>query len=110
MNNEYSEYLLLVGAVAILLILALLYVVFKYKKSIKAKDEKIQNLRYINAENEKRHESKIQEANSEIIELTHTVNRLETHASEGTKNQVVSKIEAHQNRRTRELKRTGLEE
>jgi len=110
MNNEYSEYLLPLASVAILLILVLLYLVFKYRKDIKAKDEKIQSLRFMNAENEKRHESKTQEANTKILELTHTVNRLETHASEGTKNQVVSKIEAHQNRRTRELKRTGLEE
>ncbi len=110
MKSEYSEYLLSFGLVAILLILALLYLVFKYKKSIKAKDEKIQSLRIMNAQNEKRYESKVQEAQNKILELTHIINRLETNANEGTKNQVVSKIEAQQNRRARELKRVGLEE
>jgi len=110
MIKEDFGYILPLTVMAILLILGLIYFLFKFRKIIKLKDEKIQSLRYTSAQNEKRQESKAQEANKKIIELTHSINRLETNASEGTKNQVVTKIEAQQNRRARELKRTGLEE
>ena len=88
----------------------LLYLVFKYKIMIKRQKEKIVNLKQLNAQEEARLERKVNDAEEKILELTHTVKRLNNNINEGTKNQVVTKINAQQNKRARELKRTGLEE
>jgi len=109
MNNEYSEYLLPLGGVAILLMLLLLYLVVKYRKEIKVKDEKIKALDNVNVQIMASFDRKNQLSDKRIIELTQNVKRLETNAYEGTKNQVVTKIEEQQKKRLRELKRTGLE-
>ncbi|MCF6244994.1 MAG: hypothetical protein L3J43_08140 [Sulfurovum sp.] len=110
MKNEYSQYVLPLSILVALVFMGLLYLLVKYKKELKAKDEKIKSLHQANEQSEKRHEEKAQEAQSKIVALTHEVNTLQREASEGTKNQVVTKIEAQQNRRARELKRAGLEE
>lgn len=109
MKNEYSEYLLPLGGVAILLMLVLLYLVFKYRKDIKAKDEKIKALDNVNVQIMASFDRKNQFSDKKIIELTQNVKRLETNAYEGTKNQVVTKIEEQQKKRLRELNRTNLE-
>jgi len=110
MKNVYVEYILPISVIAVLLMCALLYLVFKYRKVIKRKEENIKGLMNISAQNEARQERKAKDAEGKILELTHTVRRLENNINEGTKNQVVVQIEAQQNRRARELKRTGLEE
>ena len=110
MKNEYFEYILPLGIIVVLLMCALLYLVFKYRKELRSKDEKIQSLKHISEQNEARYDRKSNDAEGKILELTHTVRRLENNINEGTKNQVVVKIDAQQNRRARELKRTGLEE
>ncbi len=110
MKSEDLEYILPLGVIAVLLMGLLLYLVFKYKKELKLKEETIKGLRHIGAQNEARQEKKFQDSENKIIELTHSVRRLENNINEGTKNQVVVKIEAQQNRRARELRRTGLEE
>ncbi len=109
MEDGYSVYLMGLGIVSVLLVVAWVYLFLKYKKAMKEKDEKIESLHQLNTKNQTHYENKIQEEKSKILELTHTIERLETQAREGTKNQVISKIEAQQKKRARELRRAGLE-
>jgi len=69
------------------------------KELLKEKEAKITWLRQIHAENEQRHLQKVQELEKEMLKLTHTIENLELKLKEGTKNQVVEKIEELQNRR-----------
>ena len=69
------------------------------KRLIQEKDEKITWLRQVHAENEHRRTKQIQELEKEIMSLRHTIDQLEMKLQEGTKNQVVSKIEALQSQR-----------
>jgi cbb3-type cytochrome oxidase subunit 3 len=87
-------FLLLVGIIGILL--------RKYSKdkhALQEKEEKIIWLNQRNAETEQRHMQKEQELEKEILKQIHTIETLELRLKEGTKNQVVSKIEELQNRR-----------
>ena len=78
-------------------------------KRIEEKNEKIKWLDQTAAENESKCTTQDYETQKQIMALEHTVQMLETQVKEGTKNQVVSKIEALQAKRVRELVRTGLE-
>jgi len=69
------------------------------KALLKEKEEKITWLRQIHAENEQKHLNKQKELEKEILKLTHTIEKLELQLAEGTKNQVVQKIEALQKKR-----------
>ncbi|MCF6205836.1 MAG: hypothetical protein L3J47_02920 [Sulfurovum sp.] len=69
------------------------------KELLKEKEAKITWLRQIHAENEQKHLQKLQELEKEILKLTHTIENLEVKLKEGTKNQVVAKIEALHNQR-----------
>jgi len=110
MKNIDLGNVLALGLGILFLMAFLLYLVFKYKKMIKRQKEKIINLKQLNTQNEERLERKINDAEVKILELTHTVKRLNNNINEGTKNQVVTTIKTQQNKRARELKRTGLEE
>ena len=68
-------------------------------RELREKEEKIQWLRQVNAQNEQRHTEKIQAMEKEILTLQHTIETLEIQRKEGTRNQVVAKIEALQHRR-----------
>ncbi len=92
------------GTLFFFLLLALIaFILFKKnakdKKILEEKEEKITWLRQIHAENEHRHLKKEQETEKEIISLKHTIEDLERKLQEGTKNQVVAKIEALQKKR-----------
>jgi uncharacterized membrane protein len=92
------------GAVFIFLLLLTMTIVSMKKRSkdkqlLKEKDEKITWLRQIYAEKEHKHLRKVQEMEKEILKLTHSSENLKLRLKEGTKNQVVSKIEELQNRR-----------
>jgi len=63
------------------------------------KEEKITWLRQIHAEQEQAHLQKEKTLENEILKLTHANENLELRLKEGTKNQVVSKIEELQNKR-----------
>ena len=86
-----------------LLLLGILIVVMrkrsKDKQLLQEKEEKIIWQRQINAQNEHRHMQREQEMEKEILKLTHTIENLELRLKEGTKNQVVTKIEELQNKR-----------
>lgn len=94
------------------ILLLLLYLSIRYKKQIyrqntllAEKDEKIQWLRQIHAESEHRNMIKMQEMEKQIMNLNHQLETLEQKAKEGTKNQVVAKIEELQNKRDTMLER-----
>ncbi len=90
-------------------VLLLVYLLQRSRKVIKQKEEKIKWLRQISAENDHRHSKRANEDEKKIIELTHRVSMLESRLKEGTKNQVVAKIEAMQTKRDRVLKRAGID-
>jgi TolA-binding protein len=86
-----------------LLLLSIVLVMMKKssqdKELLKEKESKITWLRQIHAENEQKHLEKVKELEKEILRLTHTIEKLELQLAEGTKNQVVQKIEALQKKR-----------
>jgi len=103
---EFSTYetSLYTGTVSLFLLLLAIVIVMMKKSSkdkalLKEKEEKITWLRQIHAENEFRCQENIKELEKEIMKLSHTIESLELKLKEGTKNQVVEKIEALQNKR-----------
>ena len=109
------DYILPIFMLMIFLILVFLFLSVRCKLSDKTnkkilaeKEEKIHFLRQINIENESRKIHKEHEVEKEILSLNHTIKNLEQQAKEGTKNQVVAKIEAQQSRRAKLQKRAGL--
>lgn len=92
------------GTVFLFLLLAGIIVVLMMKRTkdrqlLQEKEEKIVQLIRQNAENEQHHMQREQEMEKEILTLTHTIENLELRLKEGTKNQVVTKIEELQNKR-----------
>ena len=75
----------------------------KLQKLTEEKDEKIQWLRRVGAENEQRNQLKVQELEKQVTQLTHQIEILEQKSKEGTKNQVVAKMEEMQHKRERVL-------
>jgi hypothetical protein len=69
------------------------------KELLKEKESKITWLRQIHAENEQKHLKTVKELEKEILKLTHSIEKLELQLAEGTKNQVVQKIESLQKKR-----------
>jgi hypothetical protein len=87
-------FLLLAGIIAVLMTKR-----SKDRKLLQEKEEKIVWLMQNNTESEQRHLQREQEMEKEILKQAHTIENLELKLKEGTKNQVVSKIEELQNRR-----------
>ena len=109
LNNTYaSESLyqtsLYTGTLFFFLLLAgislILYIKHtKMQQRLEEKEEKITWLRQIHAEHEQLSLKKDQETQKEMLLLKHTITELERKLQEGTKNQVVAKIEALQKKR-----------
>jgi ABC-type transport system involved in cytochrome bd biosynthesis fused ATPase/permease subunit len=100
------------GVIAV--ILFFMWVSCKQKRKsdtaiLEEKEEKITWLRRIGAENEHRRTTKIQELEKQIVEQNHTIDKLEQKLREGTKNQVVAKLEALQRKREQALSQAGME-
>ena len=92
------------GTVFLFLLLAGIIVVLMMKRAkdrqlLQEKEEKILWLTRQNAENEQQHMQREQELEKETLKLAHTIENLELRLKEGTKNQVVAKIEELQNKR-----------
>lgn len=111
--DAYIGYIYLIG---IFLAIAILYLLIARTKALKEarklleeKEEKIQWLRRIHGENEYKLNRRIQELEKSLTQAEHTVDTLERKLQEGTKNQVVSKLEALQRKRDQALKEAGLE-
>lgn len=108
-------YLVSLALLVLIPYLILLFLVVKYKKafekseaSLKEKEEKIKYLRQTHAEYEYKKTEDDHSHEKEIIALNHTIEQLELKLSEGTKNQVVAKIEALQNQRDKQREHSGL--
>ena len=96
LDTYQKEIALTALAIAILLIVLFVAQRKELKEAealIKEKDEKIAWLRQIHAQNEHRLTQKIQELEKESMQQNHKIDKLETKLKEGTKNQVVAKIE-----------------
>ena len=111
--DAYMGYICLT---AFFLTLVLIYLLVSRGKALKAaraslaeKDEKIQWLRQVQGENERKLNTRIQELEKELTHTEHTIDTLEQKIQEGTKNQVVAKLESLQHKRKQALNETGLE-
>jgi len=103
-QTSIYETSLYTGTVFLFLLLLAITIVQMRKNSqdkqiLKEKEEKITWLRQIYAEKEHSHLQNVQELEKEILKLTHSNENLELRLKEGTKNQVVNKIEELQNKR-----------
>jgi uncharacterized membrane protein YgaE (UPF0421/DUF939 family) len=108
-------YLLSVGLAVGFVMLLLLFTLSKQKKATKEKsdivaehEEKIKFLRKINAENDYKCTQKEHANEKAVLEFKHTITTLEEKINDGTKNQVVAKLEALKNKREQHLKRVNL--
>ena len=95
--------ILIVTAVIIVALLFMLFLSNKKAKVlqevIKEKDEKIQWLRKVFAQKETNLNKTIRELENNVNELNHTIDSLEQKLKEGTKNQVVAKLESLERKR-----------
>ena len=92
--------------VMLFLLLALMityaYFIYKCKKTAKIIEEKEAQLTRLTKKEQEQEKSKVQkdqETEQEIVALKHTIADLERNIQEGTKNQVVAKIEALEKKR-----------
>jgi len=95
--------ILIVTAVIIVVLLFMLFLSNKKAKAlqevIKEKDEKIQWLRKVFAQKETNLNKTVRELENNVNELNHTIDSLEQKLKEGTKNQVVAKLESLERKR-----------
>ena len=108
-------YIVSISLVTLFVMLVLIYSFLRQRKTLKYKnelivehEEKIKFLRQVNAENEYKHTQKEHANEKTFLEFQHTITTLEEKINDGTKNQVVAKIEAYRNRRELQLKRVNL--
>jgi len=108
-------YVVSIGLVTLFVLLVLIVSFFRQRKTVKQnnaliieQEEKISFLRQINSENEYKYTQKEYENEKAFLEFQHTVTTLEEKINDGTKNQVVAKLEACKNKREQQLKRVNL--
>ena len=108
-------YIVSIGLITLFVMLVLIVSFLRQKKILNHKneliiahEEKIKFLRQINAENEYKHTQKEHANEKTFLELQHTITTLEEKINDGTKNQVVAKLEACKNKREQQLKRVNL--
>ena len=82
----------------------------KTVKQLKEKKEKVTWFRQIEAEHERKRVELAHKVELEMQELHNSIEKLQKEAKEGTKNQVVSKLESQQHKRAKLLERAGLSE
>ncbi len=102
-NISLSNVLLATLAVIIIVLLIILQNknknIANLNKVVEEKDEKIQWLRKVFAQKESSLNKTIKELEKGITELNHTIDNLEQKLKEGTKNQVVAKLESLERKR-----------
>ncbi len=108
-------YIVSIGLVTLFVMLVLIVSFLRQRKTVKYKneliiehEEKIKFLRQINAENEYKQTQKEYANEKTFLEFQHTVTTLKEKINDGTKNQVVAKLEAWKNKREQQLKRVNL--
>jgi len=112
-----QSHILLVTAVSfgIILVLLILWIgsiqrLKNTQKNLEEKKEKITWFRQLEANHERTKIELAHKVELEIQALNNTISKLEKEAKEGTKNQVVIKLESQQHKRTKLLERAGLSE
>jgi len=108
-------YIVPMGLVIFFVILVLVYGFLKQRTTLKHKnalilehEEKIKFLRQTHAEYEYEQTQKNHADEKRFLELQHTVTTLEEKINDGTKNQVVAKLEEYKTKRDQQLKRVNL--
>ena len=104
-------YIVPIGIVILFVILVLIYSFLKLKHKnalILKHEEKIKFLRQTHAEFEYKQTEKNHTDEKRFLELQQTVSTLEGKINDGTKNQVVAKLEEYKNKRDQQLKRVNL--
>lgn len=108
-------YIVSIGLVTLFVLLVLIVGFSRQRKTLKhnnelmvEQEEKINFLRQINSENEYKYTQKEYANEKTFLEFQHTVTTLEEKINDGTKNQVVAKLEACKNKREQQLKRVDL--
>jgi len=112
-----QPHILLVTGLGLGLILILALLLLQTKKALKTttklleeKKEKVTWFRQIEAEHERKRVELAHKVELEMQELHNSIEKLQKEAKEGTKNQVVSKLESQQHKRAKLLERAGLSE
>ncbi len=102
-SNKYNGGLI---GISILFVFLLLVWLFRWRKNISLLSVKEQEINELIEKNHAQveHEKKIQKT---LLELENTINELKRKQKEGSKNQVVSKIEEYKARREQLLKSSG---
>lgn len=107
--------ILLPYTIIFILIISIVFIIQRDAKRIKEKEhriveheEKIQWFRQVSAENEHHKTTREHEVEKEILALHHTIENLEQKVKEGEKNQIVSKIEMYEERRSKLFERAGI--
>ena len=108
-------YFVSVGLVTLFVMLVLIASILRQRKIIKNNnalliehEENIKFLRQTHAEYEYKQTEKNHANEKSILEFQHTITSLEEKINDGTKNQVVAKLEACKNKREQQLKRVNL--
>jgi len=108
-------YIVSIGLVTLFVMLVLIVSFFKQRKTVKHNnallleyEEKIKFLRQTHAEYEYKQTEKNHTNEKFFLEFQHTITTLEEKINDGTKNQVVAKLEACKNKREQQLKRVNL--
>jgi hypothetical protein len=108
-------YILSIGLIIVFIMLVLIFSLSKQKRAMREKnnlisehEEKIKFLRKINAENDYKYTQKEHANEKAVLEFKHTITILEEKINDGTKNQVVAKLEALRNKREQQLKHINL--
>lgn len=112
-----QAHILLVISLSFGVIFVLFFVLLQTKKILKTttklleeKKEKVTWFRQIEAEHERKRVELAHQVELEMQALHNSIEKLQKEAKEGTKNQVVSKLESQQHKRAKLLERVGLSE
>ena len=112
---EYEQFFLSLLLLVVIGVATLTYMLIKSKKLLKQqykilfqKDMEVKTLKKIHNEEKMLSLKKEHSLESKLVEMEQNIKSLEQMKKEGLKNQVVSKIEEYQNRRTQQLNSVNL--
>lgn len=115
MMIKYGSYISASALFLVLLIAFLLYWTFRYKKEVKNLSEELkvrdEALKTLQGRMQKSEVTAMQNEHAlekNIIELNQTIKNLENSLKEGLKSQVITKIEAYQTKRTKQMDRLNI--
>jgi len=110
-----QTYFIPVNLVFLFILLFLVYTIARQRSILKKQieictrhEEKIKFLRQTHVEYQYKQSQKEHLSEKKVLELEHTIENLEEKINDGTKNQVVAKLEAYKNKREKQLNRINL--